>query len=693
MTTSVRRTDHTVGANDTGRRLAYDPALDGLRAVAVLAVMLYHAGVGAVRGGYLGVDLFFVLSGFLITTLLLGEHATTGRIDVASFWLRRARRLLPALVLVVAWAIVYARWIGPGVGVRADAVATLAYVANWWEITEETSYFAGFDAAGPLMHTWSLAIEEQWYLLWPLVVWAWLGFAGPRRRRAAAIVIATLTLASATAMSLLAGASDPSRAYYGTDTRAQTLLVGALLAVVLGPSGRVGPIEPAHRRGIALAGGVAVAGFLAMTALVGDNERWMYHGGFLAAAVLSAVAILGVRTAPTALAARALGARPFAAIGRISYGLYLWHWPVYLVVEPGRVGVDGWALLALRLAVTFAMAWASYRAVEMPIRSARPHRIAIPAGLAGATATAVVGAVALAPVAGGLSAGDQIRITAALPSAVVAAESSSTPATRPSRVPAPVETAAPPRTIHPPDRTPMASAPPRAAMRTWSDDPRPAARAASVLVVGDSVYAQLLRISDGVPSIARFTMTADVRLGCGTVTDDRNPKCASQLASWHASVETDRPDLVLAGLSTWDAGDYELDGHRIEFGTPRHEELLRTAWTENIDALTATGARLVVVGLPCVSGRSTRDDTTREQRTQPTRTARVNELVREVVAGRERPDVTWLDPRLLTCPNGTFQPTLDGLTLFYDGIHYTDEAMPLVWDWLAVRLDRVLRDG
>ena len=223
-------------------RLRYEPALDGVRAFAVLAVIGYHADVHSLRGGFLGVDVFFVLSGYLITALLLAEHGDAGRIDVRAFYARRARRLFPALLLVLLGVAAYSGFVafsGDRGAIRADALASLLYVQNWHLVWSGASYFTAFAAPSPLRHLWSLAIEEQFYLVWPLALIALLRVARSSRRVLGAAIVAA-ALASALLMSAMYHAgSDPSRVYYGTDTRAQELLVGALLAVLLSRSPRV----------------------------------------------------------------------------------------------------------------------------------------------------------------------------------------------------------------------------------------------------------------------------------------------------------------------------------------------------------------------------------------------------------------------------------------------------------------------
>jgi peptidoglycan/LPS O-acetylase OafA/YrhL len=348
--------------------LKHIPALDGLRGLAVAGVLLFHAG--HLIGGYLGVDLFFVLSGFLITSLLLAERERTGGISLGAFWARRARRLFPALVAMLMGVSLYALvFAAPDElnQIRGDALATLAYVANWREIFTGTSYWAQFAAPSPLSHTWSLAIEEQFYLIWPLAVF---GLFWWRRGSARMLLAVSLALAavSATVMGVLyVPGADPSRVYMGTDTRAESLLLGAALAALIAWRG------PSRSRaaGVVLeaSGWVAVAGLAWAWTRVNGVTGGMYRGGFVlcSLAVVSVIASVS-RPAPGPLA-RILSLKPLCALGIISYGVYLWHWPIYVLFDPQRTHLGDWPLTALRIGTTLTVATISFYVLELPIRS------------------------------------------------------------------------------------------------------------------------------------------------------------------------------------------------------------------------------------------------------------------------------------------------------------------------------------
>lgn len=347
-------------------RIRYLPALDGLRGLAVLAVIGYHAELGWLPGGFLGVELFFVVSGFLITSLLLAELRSEGRIDLRRFWVRRARRLLPALALLLLVVAATVRLALPEEVARnrSGLLAAVTYVTNWELVWSGQSYFEAIGRPPLLQHLWSLGVEEQYYLLWPLLV---AGLAALGGHRAVAVACAVGAVASTALMWLLVDPSAPSRVYYGTDTRAGGLLLGGLLAVTLIGIRAPRP-RPQVRRAMDVVGGAALLGLLHLLVRTSEFDTRLYQGGFLRFAGVTAL-LLFVISVPGSIVARALAQPPLVWVGLRSYGLYLWHWPVFQLTRPQLdIALDGPALLALRLAITFALAEVSFQLVERPVR-------------------------------------------------------------------------------------------------------------------------------------------------------------------------------------------------------------------------------------------------------------------------------------------------------------------------------------
>ena len=383
------------------------PGLDGLRALAVIAVLLYHAGLGWIPGGFLGVEVFFVLSGYLITALLLTEWRTRGFVSLMNFWLRRARRLLPALYVLIVVCLAYAVVFLPEevAGLRADALAAFAYVTNWYLVVGQESYFEAVGRPSLLQHLWSLAVEEQFYLLWPLVFWVGisLGATRWRQRRVLVSALGVAALSVALMAIMYVPGVDPSRLYYGTDTRAFGLLIGAALALVWmpGPRKTRGYCPTARRfrmdqvvgrRGGALgrfrrrwgwtaplwldALGVGALGALVFFCFhLGEFDPFLYRGGLALVSLSTAALIMCIAHPYTRLGAIVLGWAPLRWIGERSYGIYLWHWPVFMVTRPQLdVPLEGVPLLVLRLSVTVLLAHLSYRYVEVPIRTGALER-------------------------------------------------------------------------------------------------------------------------------------------------------------------------------------------------------------------------------------------------------------------------------------------------------------------------------
>jgi len=348
--------------------IAYRPGLDGLRAIAVAAVFLYHARIDWLPGGFLGVDLFFVLSGYLITSLLLVEWEARNRIDLRRFWLRRARRLLPALVVVVlaslALAAIFARQ--DLAHTRGDALSSLLYYTNWHEIIANHSYFNLMGNPSLLQHTWSLAIEEQFYIVWPLLLVPCLVLVG--RRRLPMLIIAGIAASAALMWILYNPNGDPSRVYYGTDTRAFLLLMGILLALVWPWIQRLRQAVPL----LELFGVAALVGTVLLFRQMHEFNPTLYRGGDLAAAFCFVVLVAAVAHPRTGIG-EALGVAPLRWVGERSYGIYLWHWPIIVLVAGVNTRPSPGVVVA-EAALVLTAAALSYKFVEQPIRTGSLQR-------------------------------------------------------------------------------------------------------------------------------------------------------------------------------------------------------------------------------------------------------------------------------------------------------------------------------
>jgi peptidoglycan/LPS O-acetylase OafA/YrhL len=385
-----------VAAPPTARTtLDYSASLDGMRAIAVAGVVAFH--LGHLRGGFLGVDLFFTLSGYLITRLLLLEHRATGGIALGRFWSRRAWRLLPVLYLLVAVLAVYAATVARPdelSGIRGPGISSLTFVANWWFIATGDGYWDLFSAPSPFEHVWSLAIEQQFYVVWPLLVLPLLG----RPRAPARLLTLTVTLAGgSTVLLAVLARDDVSRAYFGSGARASSILVGAALAVIVDRGDAWLPAAARSRVAPWVAGAATAFLVWSWITIDGATDLGFYTGGFLVHAVAVATIVAFLLHRPGGLAARILSFEPLRRLGLISYGVYLWHWPAIVLLDSERTGLDGAPLLLTRLGVTLAVSVGSYLVVEQPARHQLSKRV--PALVAFPTAALVLaGAVWVATI-------------------------------------------------------------------------------------------------------------------------------------------------------------------------------------------------------------------------------------------------------------------------------------------------------
>ncbi len=612
-------------------RFTYKPALDGIRAIAVCAVLLYHSDPAVTVGGFLGVDLFFVLSGYLITSLLLAEHDHHGSISLGAFWSRRAKRLLPALLTVLVLVASHARFATdtqPLGRLRNDAIATLGYVANWWYIYGGQTYFDRFAIPSPLRHTWSLAIEEQFYIIWPLL----LGFLLSWRRmrlRYLGFLTAAGTAVSAMAMDLLYDPlTNPSRVYFGTDTHAQVILVGCLLACVL--HGR--RFHSARVRSvIRTLGVISMLMFGVMVVFVTDTDTWMYHGGYLLVAVAAALMILLCVHPHRSIVKSLLSFRPLRFVGQISYGLYLYHWPVYVWLNPDTTGAEGALLLELRLVVTFAIAIVSYYVIELPVRygtfrDTRRRLVAF-------TAAVAVPVFVLVATAGGR--GD-----------------------------------------------PMPAAPQTYVPNT-----------VRVLLIGDSIAGSLGRYYPANVG-ARFGVSVISRGfdGCGIMEGQSielgegalPASCGHWASNWTETLREFDPDISIMLIGAWEDHDRIVQGKHLVVGTSPWALYFQKQLEEATRILSAGSRKVVLLAPPCY---------TPARFGKPSgHTPEGHAAAMAIFAdfGTRHPEITLLDLATFVCPTGKYQPQLNGVPLHSDGSHYTRDSAPMVWRWLLPQLQPIV---
>jgi peptidoglycan/LPS O-acetylase OafA/YrhL len=657
LTTEITLPAHHTG-HDPGRdRIG---GLDGLRGLAVAGVLLFHDDV--LIGGFLGVDLFFALSGFLITGLLLAEHESSGRIDLVSFWKRRARRLLPAalmfLMLITPLMYVFGT-IAQVEAARDGVVPALLYVANWAQIADSAQYWALFTEPSPLTHLWSLAVEEQFYVLWPLI--AMLVLRGRRARFQLGLVTTLGVVASFVAMLVLFDAASPTRVYMGTDTRAASILVGALAAVV-SLDRRIQRLALRAPSAVTAGQMLLIGGVVAMWATIdGSSSTALYRGLLLlhstACAVLAASIWITARTPVI----RGLEFAPLRWLGTISYGLYLWHWPVFIIIDQESTGFGRPVVTVLRWSVSLAIAAASFRFLEAPIRYGR-RLGSVRSGLGALAAAAVLVVVSAQvtprPAVATLSIeATQITLpaTAAPTTSPAATSPAATSPAATSIVPGPVATLAPSTSPSPLDTAPDTLEPTPETIKPAGPDPS-AANIGAVAWQGDSVAFDSAPGVVAALSASGPTVVAHTFLGVGLVDHDN----IHPITLFVEPLVADPPDLVVFMLSGWDGG-FDESTQREAFDT------YANAWRD-------LGTTLVVLEPPPV-------DPTRHENSTDTMLAiaraRAAEFPDEVVVLNA--DELW----------GEFAADIDGdgqPERKPDGVHVCPTGAALLGFWLTTEL-------
>ena len=621
-------------------RLPYRAALDGIRAFAVIAVVLFHAGVNGAHGGFLGVDVFFTLSGYLITSLLLDEFHDSGRIRLGNFWERRARRLMPAQI-VMALVVVTVAYLSSPPGffgsLVTDALSAIFYVGNWHLVGHSTSYFATGAPPSLFTHSWSLAIEEQFYLLWPIVVW--LTLRRTTKIRVVGIIALGGALASYALTQILLASATTNRLYYGTDTHAIGILTGAFLATFFW---RLSPSETVRRWLNPLS--YVALGALGITMLLArGSDTWVFRFGFVVIALASSLLIASVNALDRHPVTRLLSWQPLAYLGRLSYGIYLWHFPVIALVTNRLTHLHGIPLFSARLVLTGVLAVASYHLVELPLRQStkafRSWRV--------------------------FSVG--VIIVAAIVTFSAMAQ----------RVPD-YRTPEPVATVDP----------------------------VSALILGDSVMLTLDNATAPWRSRNDVLSTSATVLGCGIGPSFRpifhghliygNAKChlrsdGSWLLEsiWADRIASERPDVVVVGAGRWETHDHRI-GEGIQNIDDRwFQNQMMRGLNDIWNSSQAVGSSVLLLTTPCARSGETKwghpwpeDSAVRREK--------YNAFVRSYAA-RHR-DTSVLDVGAWVCPKGHFSyfdTTGKYMIRNADGVHFGPGIGPLFGNELWAQIHRV----
>jgi peptidoglycan/LPS O-acetylase OafA/YrhL len=630
-------------------RLTYNPALDGIRGIAVLAVLFFHGGFSWARGGYLGVSTFFTLSGFLITSLLVREQLDTGRVRLGSFWARRVRRLFPASALTLAVISLSALVVDEAWerSLRGDVLAALAQVVNWRFILDDRSYADLFASPSPVLHFWSLAIEEQFYWLFPLLAVGVLAVA-KGSLRVLAVVVAALSAGSAV-VTFAIGADHRTAIYYATPVRVGEILVGAMLAIVVARRPRPLGAAPA-RAALAAAGLAALVASVWAWSNVDQTSPRLYQGGLLAYAVVSGVLVLSATVAGPVRSL--MSVEPLRLIGVVSYGVYLFHWPIFLLVDEERTNRSGWPLFAIRLALTLAAAAASYILLERPIRNGwRPRRPRVPMpALACGTLVAVAVVAVAVPLASQPPPDPFEELTAGDPD--------------PSEIPPSAALG-----IAVGDSTMLMTA---WGLSTWGD------QTDQLRLLGADAGGLGCGLARGGDRISRGVV--------GTTSDECNAWADRLPRSIAARLERyGRLDFVVIQTGPWDVTDRRLPGDDTwrAPGDPVYDDYLRSELGELTDLVLDQGVRVVWLTAPHIEVGKEEEPRPADPypESDPARIDRLNEIIRGVVASRSNAVVVDLAAYVDALP-----PELDD-RVRPDGVHFDiDQTASVAGDWLGPAL-------
>ena len=681
---------HTNDAASAHSGIGYYGGLDGIRALAIVAVLLYHGGVIWAGGGFLGVEAFFVLSGFLITSLLIAEWRDSATIALRAFWARRARRLLPGLFCMVAVVGLYEALASAGSSLpdlRGDGIATLFYYGNWHEIATQSNYFAATGPVSPLQHTWSLAIEEQFYIVWPTALLAaiWLTRRTMRRstpsdQRVLTTLLAisvTLALVSAAeAMILFHGGAGVNRVYYGTDTRAVSLLTGASLAFALALLRRPDSTERTTPR----AAGSGVLGWGALLALsvvlammhyADGASPWLYPFGMVGLDLAVAVIIAAVVLRPDSAAGRLFSVAPARRLGQISYGVYLWHFPLFVWLTAASTGVSGTALLVVRLSVTLLVSIISFVLVEQPVRRRR-----LPNWLVTALAPAAMGTACAALFAAAAAAAPPVA-TPPLPKPP--------PALKGHQLCHVSLTDTKQYGLSPLSPAVAAVEQPKwlvAGKLSWGSHSRVTFRTCppkKVMLIGDSLafslgLGQMIEEHNYGVELANAAI-----LGCSFHTggelnvsgswESPPPGCPGALGQWRRDELAFHAQAVIVELGYRDEFDWRSHGKVMHIGQGAFDASVEAQIERYVQVLGGGGETpILFLSVPFANPRPLPDGSP-SPAGSPARHAVINSLLRSV-ASRDPSEVRVLDIDKVVSPGNRYQRDLHGKLCRFDGIHF-----------------------